>query len=36
MASEQVDSKSISLNHWLDAYNDASDVSKYTLATNHA
>ena len=36
MSSEQVDSKSISLNVWLDAYNDALEVIKYTLATNHA
>ena len=36
MSSEQADSKSISLNLWLDAYNDASEVIKYTLATNHA
>ena len=36
MSSEQVNSKSISLNLWLDAYNDASEVIKYTLATNHA
>ena len=36
MSSEQVDFKSIHLNLWLNAYNNASEVIKYILSTNHA